>query len=480
MCARPDTGASARKRYSTRSSDALCPAYVSIRQHTSKRYSTRSSDALCPAYVSVCQHTSAYVEEILHTLLQRTVSSTQPLSIRQHTSAYVSIPDTVSSAQTLRRLSHINRRRQCVTCGRVSDWVAKGGHALGIHSLVQVCLRAAALVSVFVLFCTRKTSRVSRQSSGHSQFCACVPELVSIRQHTSAYVPRACGTCQHTSAYVSIRQHTSASVSIIASSMWTSSAYVSIRQHASAYLPRACETCQPVRDGRAGSLCLLSMCQYLYFCTSKASKLKRSRWFSLPAARGAAAFLLSTLASAYVSIRQHRIRQHTSAYVSVLAKHTRICICQHTSAYVRIAYVSIRQRSCQAHSHLHMSAYVSVHQNRIRQHTSAYVLSALVPGGFPSCTHTPRRIHQHTPAYVSIRQHTSAYVSIRAWGTPVSHAPRRLPRQISDAPLSHLSGARCTHLQRQNSYFCTGKASKLSTCTHLPRKLRRVGGSMRL
>jgi hypothetical protein len=57
------------------------------------------------------------------------------------------------------------------------------------------------------------------------------------------------------------------------------------------------------------------------------------------------------------------IRQDTPAYVSIR---------QHTSAYV-----SIRQ---------HTSAYVS-----IRQHTSTYA-----------------SIRQHTPAYVSIRQHTSA------------------------------------------------------------------------
>jgi hypothetical protein len=211
--------------------------------------------------------------------------------------------------------------------------------------------------------------------------------------------------------------------------MWTSSAYVSICQHTSAYSPRACETCQPVRDGRAGSLCLLSRCQYLYFCTSKASKLKRSRWFSLPAARGAAAFLLSTLASAYVSIRQHHIRQHTSAYVSVLAKHTRICICQHTSAYVRIAYVRAYVSVLAKHTRIcicqHMSAFVRIAYVSIRQHTSAYVLNALVPGGLPSRTHAPRRIHQHTPAYVSIRQHTPAYVSIRQHTS--AYVPGELP-----------------------------------------------------
>jgi len=52
--------------------------------------------------------------------------------------------------------------------------------------------------------------------------------IVSIRQHTSAYV----SIRQHTPAYVNIRQHTSAYVSI----RQHTSAYVSIRQHTSAYV----------------------------------------------------------------------------------------------------------------------------------------------------------------------------------------------------------------------------------------------------
>jgi hypothetical protein len=84
---------------------------------------------------------------------------------------------------------------------------------------------------------------------------------VSIRRHTSAYdgirLHASCGwrwlisgrICQHTSAYVSIRQHTSA--------------YVSIRQHTMA------EIWSPYSLHA-------STCQYLYFCTSKASKL--STW----------------------------------------------------------------------------------------------------------------------------------------------------------------------------------------------------------
>jgi hypothetical protein len=84
-----------------------------------------------------------------------------------------------------------------------------------------------------------------------------------------------------------------------------------------------------------------------------------------------------------------RMRQHTSAYVSIR---------QHTSAYVSIhrrasvvaylqpaAYVSIRQ---------HTSAYVSIHRR-------ASVVAYLQPAAYVSK-------YQHTLAYVSTRQHTSA------------------------------------------------------------------------
>jgi hypothetical protein len=77
---------------------------------------------------------------------------------------------------------------------------------------------------------------------------------VSIRQHTSAYVSRR----QHTSAYVSIRQHTSAYVSI----RQHTSAFVSIRQHTSASWSSCAKSLNPI---------VCPLCQYLYFCTSKAS-----------------------------------------------------------------------------------------------------------------------------------------------------------------------------------------------------------------
>jgi hypothetical protein len=97
------------------------------------------------------------------------------------------------------------------------------------------------------------------------------PAYVSIRQHTSAYVsrrkrcalrlqrpPRPC-IRQHTSAYASIRQHTSAGASDApyACSARLGPAYVSIRQHTSL---------RPWTQ-------LLR--QYLYFCTSKTSKLRQ-------------------------------------------------------------------------------------------------------------------------------------------------------------------------------------------------------------
>ncbi len=130
-----------------------------------------------------------------------------------------------------------------------------------------------------------------------------------------------------------------------------------------------------------------------------------------------------------------RIRQHTSAYVSirqqalpahklVVLKYYETCcppdvfqwrLCRrgnaayrpHTSAYVSMrqhtsAYVSIRQ---------HTSAYVSIRQHtsacvRICQHTSAYVSIRQNTSAYVS-------IRQHTSAYVSMRQHTAAYGSIR-------------------------------------------------------------------
>ena len=76
--------------------------------------------------------------------------------------------------------------------------------------------------------------------------------------------------------------------------------------------------------------------------------------------------------------------------------------------------------------------------------------------------------HAHRPnasAYVSIRQHPSAYVSIRQH-TPASvsirqHTPEALPGGDRQAPTLHFLARR--KYSRQLLYFCTSKASKLST-----------------
>ncbi len=124
---------------------------------------------------------------------------------------------------------------------------------------------------------------------------------VSIRQHTSAYV----SIRQHTSAYVlalgrsrpgSIRQHTSAYVSIAHTPVDQRSlpvvfvAYVSIRQHTSAEEDTHLSTnaaFPSLSNAIASSSiisCVFSRCQYVYFCTSKASKLSATYPAPLPGA----------------------------------------------------------------------------------------------------------------------------------------------------------------------------------------------------
>jgi hypothetical protein len=108
-------------------------------------------------------------------------------------------------------------------------------------------------------------------------------------------------------------------------------------------------------------------------------------------------FAVGLPAPAYVSLRQH-----TSAYVSMLRDLlyglcrwlAGTCTRQHTSAHV--SSVSIRQ---------HTSAYVSIRQHTSRQHTSAYVSIRQHTSAYVSIRHVS--IRQHTSAYVSTRQHTS-------------------------------------------------------------------------
>jgi hypothetical protein len=135
---------------------------------------------------------------------------------------------------------------------------------------------------------------VTQKSSGHpAGGGGGRSEISCMRQHTSAYVSMR----QHSSAFVSIRQHTSA--------------YVSIRQH-TAGGGGGCR----LRAAARSAACAAQR-QYLYFGTSKASKLS-----TCGGSRSCAPMLLSQHTSAYVSIRQHTsaydsIRQHTTAYDSI-------------------------------------------------------------------------------------------------------------------------------------------------------------------
>jgi hypothetical protein len=117
-------------------------------------------------------------------------------------------------------------------------------------------------------------------------------------------------------------------------------------------------------------------CQYVYFCTSKASKPSTFGVHSYIHSHGVCSIRQRTLA--YVSVRQH-----TSAW-------------QHTSAYVSIRTFGVLS---DIHSHGVCELQVLQRQRSLNRlaHTSAYV-----------------RIHQHTSAYVSIRQHTSAYLQTSA------------------------------------------------------------------
>jgi hypothetical protein len=126
--------------------------------------------------------------------------------------------------------------------------------------------------------------------------------------------------------------------------------------------------------------------QYVYFCTSKASKLRnaRTRLLGEPAD--------SQQHNTYI----HRIRPHTCAYVSaaeirLLGRTRRQPTTQHLYTQSTPAYVRIRQLT---------SAYVRIRQCCRDTAARAY-----------SHQQTPHLHTQNTPAYVSTRAHTCAYVS---------------------------------------------------------------------
>ena len=195
------------------------------------------------------------------------------VSIRQHTSAYVS------------------RRQQ--TCDGGGVW----GHqsALCGERFCPVMLK-------------KRSGRMSAYVSIRQHTSACV----QIRQHTSKYV----SIRQHTSAYVQIRQHMPAYLRI----RQQTSAYVSIRQHTSAYVSiRRYTHLGEVRlllfSFRGVFAHVLSFSSPPSSLSLKTRTLRQlSSWLHVPHRHD-----LHT--SAYVSIRQH-----TSTYVNIRQHGITTCV----------------------------------------------------------------------------------------------------------------------------------------------------------
>jgi hypothetical protein len=213
--------------------------------------------AVC-AYVSIRQHTSAYVS------IRQTLAGVY--SIRQHTSAYVSIRQTLAGVYSIAVCRH--------------QYSSMRTH---IYQYDDACSSMRTHVAV-----CEHTYRLR-----HEHFIL-LPRHFKFAFHSAESLLRA---CEGVSAYVSIRQHTSAYVSI-------RSAYVSIRTSAYVSMRQIC----------------LPQCEE-------------------PPERAPRRASIRQHTSAYASIRQHAsayasIRQHTSAYVSIR---------QHTSAYVRMRQICLRQ-----------------------------------------------------------------------------------------------------------------------------------------
>jgi hypothetical protein len=155
----------------------------------------------------------------------------------------------------------------------------------------------------------------------------------------------------------------------------------------------------------SGTLTMLLRREYLYFCTSKASKLSTFESCQHTMAMRLVCSMRhdsSVTLSAYVSIRQH-----TSAYASICQHATaHVSIRQHTSEYASIhqhtsAYASIRHRVVCSMRHdssvtlplLHQYLYLctskaSTQSNKVRR-GSAHAVSA---SGVSICTFVPVKL----------------------------------------------------------------------------------------
>jgi uncharacterized protein (UPF0216 family) len=177
-------------------------AYVSIRQHTSQtspvRFSAKgSSNAKLRCLISIRQHTSAYVS-ICHLYDSRPKGARTPsldarsayVSIRQQTSAYVTC--TILGQRELERQAYMLDR-----CGSRAPALRL---PLIIHLNTSACVSMRQRTSAFVSIRCSRAPALRLPLIIHLNTSA----YVRMRQHTSAYV----SIRQHTSAYVSIRRHT--------------------------------------------------------------------------------------------------------------------------------------------------------------------------------------------------------------------------------------------------------------------------------
>jgi hypothetical protein len=167
-------------------------AYVSIRQHTSA-YGPAVRVLRCAA--SHTEHTSAYVSIRQHTDLQCGCCAALPRAQQAGSPAPVHTPAYVS----IRPSAYAPRRAR---------------NTRPLTSYVSIRQHTSVYVSIRQQYPPADASNCLRNDFSFSSYTC------SIRQHTSAYAPpRARHTrprisSQHTSAYVSIHQHTSAYVSI--------------------------------------------------------------------------------------------------------------------------------------------------------------------------------------------------------------------------------------------------------------------------
>jgi hypothetical protein len=165
-------------------------SYVSIRQHTS---ASRSTSRIHLPHVSIRPHTSAYVSIRQALGVYRASPSTRPhVSIRPHTSAYESIRQHTSDSRSVSRITFhatVTNPRPSATARSVPTFGSTPRLRPPRHTPACISIRqhTSAYVSVRVpIF--GSTPRVRRPDERSTMSIRQHPYAhVSIRTHTSAY-----------------------------------------------------------------------------------------------------------------------------------------------------------------------------------------------------------------------------------------------------------------------------------------------------